>query len=124
MDGNDRTVLHNTSLIWPNALTLDISTQTLYWSDASLDKIESSNTDGTDRRVLTTAGIFHPFAITAFEGTLYWTDWQLDAILVRRLENVTILFSELTTEPMGLQVFSEDRQPPSKFSELLYFWPS
>ena len=36
MDGSDRSVIHNTSLVWPNAITLDIATQTLYWADAML----------------------------------------------------------------------------------------
>ncbi len=112
MDGSDRQTLHNTSLTWPNALTLDIQTQVLYWADANLDRIESSNTDGTNRQLLTTTGIFHPFAMTSFDGAVYWTDWQLDAILVWKLDNVTILFDELPTEPMGIQVLSPDRQPP------------
>ncbi len=114
MDGNSRIALHKSSLVWPNALTLDAEKQILFWADASLDKIESSHVDGTNRQVLTTTGIFHPFAITSFKGSLYWTDWQVDAILSWESENVSILFSELTTEPMGIQVVTKERQLPGK----------
>ena len=115
MDGAARTTLHDTSLIWPNALTLDYDSQMLYWADASLDKIESSNVDGSNRRIVTVRGIFHPFGITVFQNTLYWSDWRLDAILSRRLgasQNTTIIYSNLDTEPMAIVVVSAQRQPP------------
>ena len=49
MDGTISTVLHNTSLEWPNTLTLDIDNQTLYWIDGILDQIETSTADGWGR---------------------------------------------------------------------------
>ena len=115
MDGAARSILHNTSLTWPNALTLDYDSQVLYWADASLDKIESSNVDGSNRQIVTVRGLFHPFGITVFQDTLYWSDWRLDAILLRRLgdsQNTTIIFSGLETEPMAIVVVSAQRQPP------------
>ena len=51
MDGQNRTVLHNTLLTWPNGITIDYSAQKLYWVDAFLDKIEYSGVDGTGRQV-------------------------------------------------------------------------
>ena len=51
MDGTSREVLHNTNLVWPTALTLDYDTQTLYWLDASLDKLETSHVNGSNRRL-------------------------------------------------------------------------
>ena len=51
MDGQNRTVLHNTLLTWPNGITIDYSAQKLYWVDAFLDKIEYSDVDGTGRQV-------------------------------------------------------------------------
>ena len=112
MDGAGRTVLHDTELVWPNALTVDYHSQLLYWADASLDKIERSRVDGTNRRIITRRGVFHPFGITVFENTLYWTDWELDSVLSRgESTNTTILFSNLQTEPMGIQVVTINRQP-------------
>lgn len=80
MDGTNRTVIHNTSLVWPNALTIDIPTQTLYWADASLDKIEKSNIDGRNRIVLAQVGVVHPFGIVFENGTLYFSDWSDNTI--------------------------------------------
>ena len=39
MDGQNRMVLHNTLLTWPNGITIDYSAQKLYWVDAFLDKL-------------------------------------------------------------------------------------
>ena len=51
MDGQNRMVLHNTLLQWPNGITIDYAAQRLYWTDAFLDKIEYSGVDGTGRQV-------------------------------------------------------------------------
>jgi sugar lactone lactonase YvrE len=80
LTGANRTVIHNTSLVWPNALTLDIPTQTLYWADASLDKVEKSNVDGTNRVLLAQRGVVHPFGIVFVNNTLYFTDWSDNTI--------------------------------------------
>ena len=40
MDGSMRTVIINTRLGWPNALTVDYDTNRLWWGDAHLDYIE------------------------------------------------------------------------------------
>ena len=51
--------------------------QLLYWVDANLDKIESAGYDGSNRQVVLSSGVRHPFSVTIYEGTLYWTDWQV-----------------------------------------------
>ena len=114
LDGSARTVIHNTSLVWPNGLTLDYQDQMLYWADASLDKIETSTVDGLFRQVITSQNIFHPFAITIFQKKLYWSDWQANAIFSLQLplsENATILIGGLATQPMGVHVVAIERQP-------------
>ena len=114
MDGSDRTVLHDTELVWPNGLTLDYEAQILYWADAFWDKIESSGVDGTNRRLITQQNVFHPFAITVHENTLYWTDWETNSVLARELgpsENTITLYNGLSQDPMGIQVITADRQP-------------
>lgn len=42
LDGQERRVLVNTSLGWPNGLALDLQEGKLYWGDAKTDKIEVS----------------------------------------------------------------------------------
>jgi len=115
MDGRNRSVIHNTSLVWPNGLTLDYSTQVLYWADANLDKIESSNVDGSNRRVLVNIAGYHPFGITLFEDTLYFSDWIINGIRTTNKsggQSVQTLYqTDCSLHPYGVQVFSEQRQP-------------
>lgn len=81
MDGVGHTTLHSEHVTWPNALTIDLPTQTIYWADAKLHIIESSNYQGTVRRPILTSGVFHPFGISVFEDRLYWSDWFTLAIV-------------------------------------------
>ena len=113
MDGTRRTVIHSTGLVWPNGLTLDYTTQTLYWVDASIDRIESSNVNGLNRRVLTTAGIEHPYGIDFFQGTIFWTDGTRGAILsadVTQPNNSRITVSNVRGVAMVIKVVSLERQ--------------
>lgn len=50
MDGSDRRIVIENGIFWPNGLTIDFSTERLYWADAKLHSIESSDCDGNDRR--------------------------------------------------------------------------
>lgn len=104
MDGTGRTVLHTDNLVWPNALTIDYATQILYWMDGSLDRLESSKTDGSERTLLSTLQIYHPFSITFYQGDLYWSDWQLDAILMTSLSDLSkvTVVGNFSQDPMGV----------------------
>ena len=77
MDGSSRQTIVTGSLGWPNGLTIDQTTNLLYWADAKLDKIEVSNLNGGNRRVImsSSTNIF-PFGLTVYKGVLYWTDWK------------------------------------------------
>ena len=119
MDGTREQTIVNTGLIWPNAITIDRSAQILYWADASLDKIESSNVDGTNRRTIIKDGIIHPFSIIFFNGTLYWSDWTEDTIFSSKLIGsrslgLSSLLQKLSTEPMAVQVISTQIQVNGK----------
>ncbi|KAA8596151.1 hypothetical protein FQN60_011442 [Etheostoma spectabile] len=95
LDGSDRKVLINTDLGWPNGLTLDYDTRRIFWVDAHLDRIESSDLNGKLRQVLVSP-VSHPFALTQLKPVsspltpfsrlsqqdrwIYWTDWQTKSI--------------------------------------------
>jgi len=112
MDGRNRSVIHNTSLVRPYGLTLDYSTQVLYWADASLDKIESSNVDGSNRRVLVDI-VYDPFGITLFEDTLYFSDLVGGIFSTNKSggQAVKLLHVTICDDPFGIQVVTEERQP-------------
>ena len=114
MDGSNRTVLHNTNLIWPNGITIDYDNQRLYWIDASLDTLEYSNVDGTGRTLLERDDpILHPFSITLEEDFLYWTDWEQLAIFTTHKDlpssAITSLYN-LPFHPFGIEAVTPNRQ--------------
>lgn len=114
MDGANRTALHSTDLVLPNALTLDIPTQTLFWADATLDKVECSGVDGSNRQLIAQAGVNHPFGIAVTFSGLYFTDWNQSSIrYIRNGENEATILREFVTcdLPSGIQVVSQEKQP-------------
>ena len=113
MDGRSRTVLHSTSLSNPIGITLDYETQTLYWVDITLNKIEKSDVNGSNRAVVTTTSIQNPYYITFYDGKLYWTDTYYDRILsttANTPSSVTFVSTTLNA-PYGIEAVSKDRQP-------------
>ena len=123
MDGSNRQILHNTSLLWPNDITIDIPGQIIYWIDANLDTIEFSFTNGSGRTLLERRDdeIFHPFSITLADDFLFWTDWVEQAIFTthRDSPNDNIvplnLFTTLLYPPHGIEAVTPDRQPDGMF---------
>lgn len=49
LDGSERKAIIDTSLFWPNGLTIDYPAQKLYWADAKHHVIETSALDGSGR---------------------------------------------------------------------------
>ena len=125
MDGTNRMVVHNTNLVWPNALTLDMETQTLYWADANLDRIESSSVDGSNRQLISQTGIpvDSPFGIALVDSdSLVITD-RLSHILkqVDVSSRSVSLLREITTscnQLFGIKFVTPLKQPESKYNHL------
>lgn len=76
LDGTERVVLVSVDLYWPNGIALDVEMNKIYWCDANLDKIEVTNMDGSDRRVVLNDNLPHVFGLSLFGDHIYWTDWQ------------------------------------------------
>ncbi|KAL3173291.1 hypothetical protein MRX96_012415 [Rhipicephalus microplus] len=75
MDGTNIQQLVSTDLGWPNGLTLDHTTNRLYWCDAKLSSLEYLELATLKRDVVMHEDVFHPFALAVFEDTVYWSDW-------------------------------------------------
>lgn len=75
MDGRRRETLIDTDVVWPNALTLDHSTNYLYWADAKLNKIERVDLKTKLRYSIVKDKTLNPFSLTQFENRIYWSDW-------------------------------------------------
>ncbi|XP_045116095.1 low-density lipoprotein receptor-related protein 4-like isoform X2 [Portunus trituberculatus] len=112
LDGSGRQVVIEEGLHWPNGITLDYPTETLYWVDAKEHVIEAAHIDGTNRRTIL-EGLRHPFAITVFEDTLYWTDWltrSIEKADKRNGQSQTTLQGRLSL-PMDIRSLHPTRQP-------------
>ena len=48
----------------------------LYWVDAYTDKVETSNLDGSARKVIAHAPGSHFFDVQVIDDFLYMTDWH------------------------------------------------
>ena len=114
MDGTERTVVHSTGLVWPNGITLDLSTQTLYWIDGgrSTERIESSNTDGSSRTVIADSIIYQPFGITVFREMIYFIDRLTGINAVPKTGGtVQVIYNNLCGNTMGIEIIAQERQP-------------
>lgn len=101
-----------TEIRMPNAITLDVAAKKLYWADARLDKIEKADYDGTNRIVLAHSTPKHPFAMTIFEDSLFWTDWILHAVIKCNKHSggdVTFLRRDVG-RPMGITAVQDSAQ--------------
>uniref|UniRef100_A0A674MHT6 Nidogen 1 n=1 Tax=Takifugu rubripes TaxID=31033 RepID=A0A674MHT6_TAKRU len=80
MDGSNRRVLVKDDLGLPNGLTFDRRSSLLCWADAGTHTMECMNVARGDRRKVTD-GMRYPFAVTSLGNTIYYTDWQRDALV-------------------------------------------
>ncbi|XP_022111824.1 prolow-density lipoprotein receptor-related protein 1-like [Acanthaster planci] len=118
MAGLDRQTIYYVQLVnggWPNGLTLDYLEDRVYWIDARSDSIHSVLYNGTQLFTILQGHVnmYHPFAITIFESTVYWTDWRSNGVYGANKwtgANVTVV-QKTSTQPFDLHVFHPQRQP-------------
>jgi len=114
MDGTNRHFIVTEKIEWPNGLTLDYATRTVYWADARLDYIGATDYFGHGRRKVVD-GVKHPFALTLFEENLYYTDWAHRGIVRVSKDGYTSVGKEIMkdnlTRPMDIHVYHLSRQP-------------
>ncbi|KAK7063135.1 Low-density lipoprotein receptor-related protein 1B [Halocaridina rubra] len=119
MDGSNMQVIVNTTLGWPNALTISYVTHELFWADAHQDYIAHSDLNGQHIRIIKSKDtaplhVHHIFAISVFEGYIYWTDWELKAVLRADKysgQNVRTIYNAVH-RPMDVHVYHPFRQRP------------
>ena len=125
MDGTSRSVIHFSSLVWPNGIAIDSVEERLYWADARLDKIEYSNLDGSNRRTLidrhtylpttgfskkTNSEVQHPFGLDLYKDKVCWTDWSIKSVICANKYSggeVDFVAFDLG-KPMGLHVVTRN----------------
>ena len=76
MDGSktSRRVLVDRNIVWPNGMTIDYQTGRLWWTDARLGTIESTDLNGLDRKIITRSWrVRDSFGIAVFQDYIYLT---------------------------------------------------
>ena len=112
MDGTAKSILHDTGLSAPYCITLDYNAQILYWADYTLNRIEQSNADGSNRRLVTTSRVNNAYSMTFFNGRLYWTDLSYSRILTAPTSSSTSAYLTTTFGSMyGIKAITQERQP-------------
>lgn len=117
MDGSNfsRILTFDQKVIWPNALTVDYFTDRIFWADAHLDYIAFADLDGKNRhQIMQGAKVPHVFAISVFDDYMYWTDWNLKAILkANKYTGEEFEYLRNTTHrPYDLHIYHPLRQLP------------
>lgn len=59
MDGTGRKEVIRENILWPNGITIDYPTDTIYWVDAKKKTLESANLDGLERRKVKLQFVFN-----------------------------------------------------------------
>ncbi|XP_016109653.1 low-density lipoprotein receptor-related protein 1B-like [Sinocyclocheilus grahami] len=112
MDGSNRNIFVTSNMLWPNGLTLDHGTSTMYWCDAYYDHIERIYLNGTGRMVVYSGReLNHPFGIAQYQNSIFWTEYMNASIFQLDLVSgeVTLLRSE--RPPLfGLRVYYAQSQ--------------
>uniref|UniRef100_A0A7E4V2M4 EGF-like domain-containing protein n=1 Tax=Panagrellus redivivus TaxID=6233 RepID=A0A7E4V2M4_PANRE len=123
MDGTRRRVLINTHTHQVSGVAVDIAAKRVYWVDPKVDRVETVDYDGNDRKIVATGMIQvpHPFGLTLFDQYLYWTDWtRLGVVRVEKFgSNSEVLWSnkEGAVFPMGITAYHPMAQPGPQHSE-------
>jgi hypothetical protein len=119
MDGDPKTrlALITTNILWPNALTIDYTIDKIIWADAKIHTIESANLDGSNRRVILSDNVHHPFSITVFEDKMFWTDWVKECIYVadKFTGKGRSVVRDGLFSPMDIHVYHQQRQPKQAY---------
>ena len=97
---------------YPDGITLDLSSQRLFWADRGNQRIETSFTDGSNRMILIAST--RAWGLSIFRGILYWAQWSPQRVKVASVNSTnTDITSSLTSSllPTGTAVVSKHKQP-------------
>uniref|UniRef100_A0A8C5IGC5 EGF-like domain-containing protein n=1 Tax=Junco hyemalis TaxID=40217 RepID=A0A8C5IGC5_JUNHY len=95
----------------PNGLAIDHKAEKIYFSDATLDKIERCEYDGSHRHVILKSEPVHPFGLAVYGDYIFWTDWVRRA--VQRANkyvgtDMKLLRVDIPQQPMGIIAVAND----------------
>ncbi|XP_050540895.1 low-density lipoprotein receptor-related protein 1 [Daktulosphaira vitifoliae] len=112
MDGSNQINFVKTNVHWPMALTLDLFTRRLYWSDIYYNKIEYIDFDGINR-VLVQKLTSYSYGVAFYNNLLFWTETDTMKVLIKsyNLTNKTYETYEVENpQILSLKVYDSETQ--------------
>nr|XP_022323721.1 low-density lipoprotein receptor-related protein 1B-like [Crassostrea virginica] len=80
MDGSSQRVLLSKDVVWPNGLAIDFKENRLYWADGHLDKIESIDIYGLNRKEVLKVSNQQLVDIDLYGSYLFYTAWNTQKV--------------------------------------------
>ncbi|KAL6483428.1 hypothetical protein MHYP_G00083000 [Metynnis hypsauchen] len=119
MDGQNRTKLVDSKIVFPHGITLDLVSRLVYWADAYLDYIEVVDYEGKNRHtIIQGLQIEHLYSLTVFENYLYATNSdnanthpKTSVIRVNRFNSSEFQVVTRVDKGGALHVYHQRRQP-------------
>ena len=105
MDGTHEKRIIETNIYWPNGVVVDYETKRIFWTDAYLNRVESSDYNGKARSLVTSEAL-HAFSLGVIEDTVYWTEWNLQRIerANKRTGEKQEILANLSHNPFDLHI--------------------
>ncbi|KAH0629003.1 hypothetical protein JD844_010722 [Phrynosoma platyrhinos] len=119
MDGQNRTKLVDTKIVFPHGITLDLVNRLVYWADAYLDYIEVVDYEGKNRHTIIQGILIeHLYGLTVFENYLYATNsdnantqQKTSVIRVNRFNSSDFQVVTRVDKGGALHIYHQRRQP-------------
>ncbi|KFV99498.1 Low-density lipoprotein receptor-related protein 1, partial [Eurypyga helias] len=119
MDGQNRTKLVDSKIVFPHGITLDLVNRLVYWADAYLDYIEVVDYEGKNRHTIIQGILIeHLYGLTVFENYLYATNsdnanaqQKTSVIRVNRFNSTEYQVVTRVDKGGALHIYHQRRQP-------------
>lgn len=119
MNGNliTREILINRDIVWPNGLTIDYSGDRLWWTDARLGTVESTDLNGLDRRVTVRSWqIRGTFGIAVLQDSIYLTKRHYGRKILKIDDKINgtktmVTIARYLYSPRGIVTYDRLKQP-------------
>nr|XP_018668645.1 low-density lipoprotein receptor isoform X2 [Ciona intestinalis] len=116
MDGNDCVDIVKENIKEPTTLAIDYSEHRLFWADAKLNMISSSDFDGSNQKIVLSVYNYlqHPFGIAICMNEVYWTDVRAHRVLKSNKwtgETTSRSSTNIYISPMEIQIDHPSTQP-------------
>ncbi|XP_015265029.1 PREDICTED: prolow-density lipoprotein receptor-related protein 1 [Gekko japonicus] len=119
MDGQNRTKLVDSKIVFPHGITLDLVNRLVYWADAYLDYIEVVDYEGKNRHTIIQGFLIeHLYGLTVFENYLYATNsdnanaqQKTSVIRVNRFNSSDYQVVTRVDKGGALHIYHQRRQP-------------